>query len=59
MPQKPAHERATELVDAFEAKGRSVLKVAVEGRRIEITLKDGQTSAAEADDPFEFLDMRR
>ena len=49
-----AHDRALELAQRFRKAGFPVAKVVIEGKRVEVILKD-----AEEADPFDLVDVRR
>lgn len=53
MAVRNQHEQALKLLDAFERAGKSVARVVVDGRRIEIELARGETH-----DEFDRIDMR-
>ena len=53
MAGQKVEDRALGLLTAFERAGRSVSRVIIEGRRIELELETGQDS-----DEFERIDMR-
>lgn len=53
MTARTPEQRAISMLDAFERAGKSVCRVIVDGRRIELEL-----SKADDDDEFERIDMR-
>lgn len=53
MSARTIEQRAISLVRTFEASGKSVSGIAVEGRRIEVMLASGERF-----DEFDRIDMR-
>ncbi len=53
MPQGKIDQRALSLITSFEKAGRSISRVTIEGRRIELELSKEQDS-----DEFDRIDMR-
>ncbi len=57
MGNKPMKVVAKEWVMELESIGKIVTQVAIEGRRLEITLANGQP--LDLGDPYDLVDMRR
>lgn len=53
MRSNKVEHRALRLLNVFESAGKSVSRITIKGRKIEIILSKGQ-----ADDEFDGIDMR-
>jgi len=49
-----AHDRALDLAQRFRQAGFPVAKVVIEGKRVEVILKDDSEA-----DPYDLVDLRR
>ena len=49
-----AHDKALELAQRFRNAGFPVAKVVIDGKRVEVILKDSEEA-----DPFDQVDLRR